>query len=220
MNVSGVKAQVDAIGAGARSGVYSFLARAYRWPEPDIIDEIIATAAHGRLAALISALPFDGGAMIQHVTRMSAAAPDISEMESAYIACFEFGTRGETPCFLYEGEHGGGRLKVMEDVLRFYDHFGLEPAASAERPDHISTECEFMHYLTFQEAATSAGSSALCRAQLDFLRIHLCDLATEVGYRLGDRSWPLYPALALVTAEFVSADRKYLERELGRAGVH
>ena len=46
-------------------------------------------------------------------------------------------------------------MKSMEEVIRFYNYFGLK--LSDERripPDHLATELEFLHYLTFRQAAS------------------------------------------------------------------
>lgn len=221
--------QVAAIGAAARSGIYSYLADAFRWPEPSspvICGELTGESTTDRLTALVSALPFDLGSFGETIAPTAGVAGAEGEIEAAYMSCFEFGSAGAPPCFAYEAEHGGGRLKVMEDVLRFYDHFGLDPAIAdggsdrsakdacpPDRPDHISTECEFMHYLTYQEAITAedgGAPAALRRAQFDFLRIHLTGLAKSISDRIGDRPLAFYPPLARFAAAFTGADLKYL----------
>jgi DMSO reductase family type II enzyme chaperone len=65
----------------------------------------------------------------------------------------------------------------MEELVRFYNHFGLSVAEARERevPDHITTELEFMHYLTFKEVlALQRGEdpAPYCAAEMDFLSRH------------------------------------------------
>jgi DMSO reductase family type II enzyme chaperone len=65
----------------------------------------------------------------------------------------------------------------MEEVTRFYHHFGLSLGGeSRELPDHITTELEFMHFLTFREVAALENGQdrgPYVRAERDFLQRHL-----------------------------------------------
>jgi|TARA_B100000315_G_scaffold242894_1_gene265642 DMSO reductase family type II enzyme chaperone len=67
-------------------------------------------------------------------------------------------------------------MKTMEEAIRFYEHFGLETAqATRELPDHLATELEFLHFLTFSEAEaleTGTDPGSFRRAQRDFLARH------------------------------------------------
>ena len=66
---------------------------------------------------------------------------------------------------------GGDRMKKMEDVVRFYEYFGLHASAEDPRPpDHLSTELEFMKFLAYKEAASASPrlQASFRRAQLDF----------------------------------------------------
>ena len=79
---------------------------------------------------------------------------------------------------------------LLEAVRGFYQEGGWPSAPSADdAPDHLSTECEFMHYLGRQEAhAWGAGDGAKGRQyrllEHRFLEEHLAhwllDLCTEV----------------------------------------
>jgi DMSO reductase family type II enzyme chaperone len=67
-------------------------------------------------------------------------------------------------------------MKGMEEVIRFYNYFGLSMAETPrELPDHLTTELEFLHFLTFREAeALQRGETAdsYRRAQRDFIARH------------------------------------------------
>src|SRR4030065_69651 len=61
------------------------------------------------------------------------------------------GPAGEPPGSLVAGHHERDRLRVMEELVRFYDFFGLG-LAPGTMPDHLTAELDFMHFLTFREA--------------------------------------------------------------------
>lgn len=67
---------------------------------------------------------------------------------------------GHTACSLipayeleYGEEHTHRQPQQLSDIAAFYNAFGLKINSKVgERVDHISVECEFMHYLLFKEA--------------------------------------------------------------------
>src|SRR3972149_4334347 len=116
-------------------------------------------------------------------------------MEAEYIRLFEVGA-GRPFCPLYEGSHRAGRMKIMEELVRFYEHFGLL-AAAGDQPDHLCTELEFMHYLSFKQAAGGGASAELTLAQADFLGRRLCPWLPRLRDRAAaaDTPSPFYGAL-------------------------
>jgi len=193
----------EAVAAGARSRLYALLARAFRYPEGDSwagLPQAMAEAA--------SSLPYS----------LDAPVPQEAPRAEDYVHAFEVGGPYGPPCFIYEGEHGGGRLKVMEDVLRFYDHFGLQPAQEdgrRDRPDHLAAELEFMHALAFLEAkALEEGGdpTPYRRAQREFLRFHLADFAAAVASRLEGMGVPFYSAAAQVAHRLCAQELVFLSQ--------
>jgi DMSO reductase family type II enzyme chaperone len=109
--------------------------------------------------------------------------------------------------------------QVMEDLLRFYEHFGL--ALSLERrelPDHLTVELEFLHYLTFKEvAALTRGldPSPYRRAQRDFLERHPTRWLPRLRAKISqERALPPFTALVGTANDFVHADLAHLRRLL------
>ena len=105
-------------------------------------------------------------------------------------------------------------MKVMEDATRFYNYFGLRLAGELrELPDHITTELEFLHYLTFREAQIrqqGQDPSSLLRAERDFLARHLCRWVPRLQARLAKQdTLPFFPALVHLALEFFETDRSY-----------
>jgi DMSO reductase family type II enzyme chaperone len=82
---------------------------------------------------------------------------------------------------------GMDQSALFEELMRFYEFFGLSRATHAEMPDHLCVELEFMHYLTHLEGDTAPGSAAwraLRRAQHDFLARHLRRLVHGIRSKL------------------------------------
>lgn len=67
---------------------------------------------------------------------------------------------------LYESEHRCQhefqKAENLADIMGFYYAFGVEP--NGERPDHISTELDFMRYLLFKEGRAIESGNADHRA--------------------------------------------------------
>ncbi|MCZ7526759.1 MAG: molecular chaperone TorD family protein [Acidimicrobiia bacterium] len=181
--------------AACRSAVYALLAACLRAPDPSLRTAIATGTLLGSLREA-----FEGAQWPPFPFERLDVGPDIS-LEQAYLEHFELGGPAGPPAVLYEAEHGGGRLKVLEDVLRFYDHFGLDPArgpAWRDRPDHVATELEFLHVLGFREAkALEEGNdpTPFRAAARDFLRFHALDVVTAISERIEPRDVPFYSAL-------------------------
>ncbi len=128
---------------------------------------------------------------------------------------FEVGGRGGAPCPLYGGHYARDRLRTMEELVRFYNFFGLRLSPGL-MPDHLTVELEFMHYLTFKEAeARAAGGDveSYLRAQKDFLDRHLVSWLPQLAAKLRQqRPAPFYRALGGLAARFVECERRYVGR--------
>ena len=104
----------------------------------------------------------------------------------------------------------------MEDVLRFYDHFGISPSldeGTRDRPDHIANELEFMHILSFQEAAaieSGSGSDAYRQAARDFLRFHLVDFTKAIADRTEPKGTPLYSGITALARDLCQQHYQFL----------
>lgn len=72
---------------------------------------------------------------------------------------------------------------LMEELVRFYDFFGLKRNEDSETPDHLAVQLEFMHFLTYLEQKARERSEPienLRKAQYDFLDRHLKRLTAGV----------------------------------------
>ena len=198
--------------AANRSRMYQLLGAAFAFPDEDFFEAVHDGTFATTLAEMCVGLPYD-------LTKV--ATPDLiaggtscAEFESEYIRLFDVGPAGP-PCPLYGGTYIGDRMKVMEDATRFYNFFHLRLSAEMrELPDHITTEMEFLHYLTFREAeACQQGLdvSSLLRAERDFLARHLCKWMPHLQARLAKQTTlSFFPALVRFAAAFLAADQAYV----------
>ncbi len=204
------------LAAGARSGIYRLLADSFSYPS-DIFSETLASGDwYRRVCELAQHLPFEFSGAAE--PSFAAATPDA--LQQGYVSIFEVGT-GRPYCPLYEGSHRSGRMKLMEDLVRFYEHFGLR-IQPGDHPDHLCAELEFMHYMAFKEATALAHADPVAdvrRAQRDFLDRHLCRWLPRIRSRLESaRDLPSFYFLAAELAEdFCRRDMEWLKVGWGKA---
>lgn len=198
-------------GAAARSRVYQLLGLAFSFPDAEFFDSIRDGTLAAALDAACADLPYAASARPDGLRGVDGSPDDF---ESEYIRLFDVGT-GRPPCPLYGGAYGGDRMQAMEDAARFYDYFDLHLSQERrELPDHITTELEFLHYLTFREAELlqrGAAPDSLQRAQRDFLARHLCKWVPKMRARIAQQTTSAF-FLALVqwSADFFAADHAYV----------
>jgi DMSO reductase family type II enzyme chaperone len=194
-----------------RSFLYSLFSRGFRFPSQEQCESVKAGKFADEVQGAIGNLPYGG---FQSLALGRGAGMSYEEFQGNFIALFEVGGAQGPPSFLYEGEFGGGRMKVMEEVLRFYHHFGLRISEEKrDRPDHLASELEFMHLLTFKDTeAVTQGKDrgAYLKAEQDFLRFHLGGFVAAVASRVGSRGIPFYSDLANLVDGFCQKDLAYL----------
>lgn len=96
-----------------------------------------------------------------------------------YLEAFDPGA-SSTATSLNEASHVELEASVLfEELVRFYEHFGLRRQEQAGLPDHLAVELEFMHFLSeLEQAAVARGEdvAAVHAAQRDFLDRHVLRL--------------------------------------------
>jgi DMSO reductase family type II enzyme chaperone len=205
--------------AAARSRFYDLLAHAFAVPDPAFYRAVREGAFAAQVWENVAVLPYafafaDGEAVRQQLGEVAGH----QELQSEYIRLFDVGTP-RPPCPLYGGEYKKGRKGTMEELIRFYNYFGLHPSPrSRDMPDHITIELEFMHFLIFREVAAlhhQQDRTSYLRAERDFLERHLCAWVPRLVERLGrQQPQPFYAALARLADAFLAADLHYLQRTL------
>ena len=197
--------------AAKRSRMYQLLGAAFAFPDEDFFEAIHDGTFATTLAQMCIGLPYDLTSVA--TLDLVPGGTSYAEFESEYIRLFDVGPAGP-PCPLYGGVYIGDRMKVMEDATRFYNFFHLRLAPDMrELPDHITTELEFLHYLTFREAEVSQQGldvSSLLRAERDFLARHLGKWMPHLRARLAKQTTlAFFPALVRFAATFLAADQAY-----------
>ena len=179
--------------------------------------EFVAAFAGGEIASearrLVDALAYPTPYPLP-LDAVALASGDPGEVEVEFIRLFDVPSGG-APVPLYGGVHGGDRRQVMEELLRFYRHFGLSVANAPERdlPDAIPTVLEFLSFLCAGEAeATDAEAIESFRtAQRDILERHITKWTPAIAGRLARKDpMPLYRALIDLLGHFAAAEHAAL----------
>ena len=203
-------ATAEEVATGARSRLYRLLADGFLYPD----QAFFAALQTGRYRDEVMATcePLDYG--LDPAFDGLVASGRYLDFQAQFLRLFEVGL-GVPPCPLYSGIYRGGRKAVMEELVRFYNFFGLSTQHGAgELPDHVATELEFMHFLAFKELTAvhrAQDPSAYRHAQHDFLERQLISWLPDLETRLsGLEPAPFYAALTMLTNAFVRSEHAYL----------
>jgi DMSO reductase family type II enzyme chaperone len=210
----------EALDAARRSRGWRLFDIAFSYPDAELVDAIrtgeLEDALREELAALDPALAegADWAAL-----RDAGQEPD--DLACEYTRLFDVGASGP-PCPLYGGLYGGARMKVMEEAVRFYNHFGLTLADSPrELPDHLSTELEFLHFLAFREAEAlqrDEDAGPWRRAQRDFVARHPGRWVPKLRERVEHQSpLPYFRELVRLLERYLAHEQAHLVRLAGAA---
>ncbi len=199
--------------AEVRSRFYAHLSRAFAFPRPEFHREVVEGRWLAAGAELIGALPARIAAGAAGAWRAPA---DYDHFQTEYIRLFEVGARGSAASPLFSGQYGRDRLRTMEELVRFYNFFGLRISPGV-MPDHVTVELEFMHFLAFKEAEAGDGGdiNSYRRAQRDFLQRQLANWWPLLAAGLKrQRPLPFYRSLVALAGRFFDSERTYLHRAL------
>ena len=195
--------------SAARSQAYLFLGRTFAFPSQAFYDDVTGGRWQEQAAGLLPQLPFP-------VPPLGGDPPTVSldDFQTEYNRLFEVGTMGGPPCPLFGGLYDRDRMRVMEELIRFYNYFGLG-LAQGQLPDHITVELEFMHYLTHKEAEAhqnGGDQESFRRAQKDFLDRHLGKWVPVLHQKLAEcQPLPFFGGLVAWTEDFLGRERQYLK---------
>ncbi|MCK9518469.1 MAG: molecular chaperone TorD family protein, partial [Dehalococcoidia bacterium] len=116
-----------------------------------------------------------------------------------YMGTFEI--PAGSACPLYTGVYARQRREAMEELLRFYRHFGLTLSEDPrDLPDSVPTVLEFLQFLAWREARAEDGDDgmALRKARRDIVQRHLGPWAKGTSERLADRQELFYPRTVML----------------------
>lgn len=188
-----------------RSDLYALFAFMFAYPDIDWVTGIRAGEVARRMADLCMSLDLVAPLQPDCAALADAGKAD-DDLAIEYTRLFDTG-----PISLHGGHNHGTTIQVMEEVLRFHEHFGLTPNPQQnELPDHLVSELEFMHYLCYQEAqATESGAGPYRRAQRDFLERQLGRWAPQLHGRLVEQqALPFFSEAARLLAGFLASEQE------------
>lgn len=116
------------------------------------------------------------------------------------------------------GAGGSERLRAaayldtgLDEVDRSYEYFGLGVPDDGLPADHLGTECDFMQFVTYKEAAARSSrlQGSFRRAQYDFLDRHLRVWVPELVAAVADTS-SFWGGVVGLVDRFTDADHTYL----------
>lgn len=202
-----------------RSLTYAAFATAFGYPDQDGLDTIRSGALADALNQLLTTLDpqLVSGADWE---ALRDAGPDDDALQVDFTRLFDAGEDGPD-CPMNGSHYHGGETEAKEELVRFYNFFGLSLAdGQQEEPDHLVTELEFLHYLTYQEAQLAAegeSTEGLLRAQRDFIARHPGEWVPAMQQQLiGQKALRFFPALTGLLARFLKAEEARLTEQIER----
>jgi TorA maturation chaperone TorD len=145
---------------------------------------------------------------------------ELDELKRAYDGLFR-----ASEVWLYGTEHLAKnefqRSNELADIMGFYRAFGVEP--DRDRPDSLSGELEFMHYLIFKrlhalkngDTEDAREKARICQdAERKFFRRHVHPAATKIAEAILAKSENgFYRETAQELLEFLESDERFLGRD-------
>ena len=190
----------------ARSAVYQLLGRLFTPPDVDHWERARDGRWGKELAEAAAGLPY------ALVVGDLALADDVDRaaFEAAFAAAFDGAVLG--------GDRAPDRARALEEINRAYEYFGLAAASGGDLPaDHLVSECDYLQYLTFREAAAQSDRlrKSYRRAQLEFLDGHLAWTASLPDCAPAAGTLLFLAEAALLVASFVHTDTEYVRSLVG-----
>jgi DMSO reductase family type II enzyme chaperone len=195
--------------AHARSSLYGLFAELLSFPTEELVEAIREGMLGDSVADMARELPYTFGPEAS----LTDAGLTYLDLQSEYMRLFDL-PGGGPACPLYVGVFAPSRREAMEELLRFYRHFGLTVAADAhDLPDALPTVLEFMHYLVSREAHAEQREAvdALRAAQRDVLERHVLRWTTMATARLPERQpLPFYLAAVRTLHRYCTSEASSL----------
>ena len=206
----------------ARSSLYGLLGECFAYPDEEFADSVRSGSLARRIAGLAGAID---PALLDGLDLASLADATATQHALAieYTRLFDAGARG-TGCALNGGLQVGPQMKVMEEAVRFYNHFGLALGEEQkELPDHLTTELDFLHFLSCGEHERGSRGESVdpyILAQRDFIARHPGRWVPVMHRKLESLGpMPLFLALSAVLQRLLQHELLRLEAAHGAASL-
>jgi DMSO reductase family type II enzyme chaperone len=194
--------------AAARSMVYACFAKLFNYPTDALAQAIIDGELYEELRQVAAVLPYPSSLATRNYPLFPESA---DEIQACYCDMFE-ASAGRDAIPLNEKDHVQvERSHLWEELMRFYEYFGLEYSTDRvqEAPDHLVTELDFLHYLSFLEAGTEGDAAAFAHARSDFFERHLVNWVPVLAAKL-ERAAPdsPYAELCAMLCDFIEEEQR------------
>ncbi|MBI1737305.1 MAG: molecular chaperone TorD family protein [Candidatus Rokubacteria bacterium] len=204
--------RAQATRALARSHVYRAAALAFRHPDADALAALRRLTDAADLAGWI-ALPVAEALGALH---RALADTTVDELRAEHARTFGHVMLSDCPLYETVGSGDGDAFRqsqALADVAGFYRAFGLDVAD--DRPDHVSVELEFMHYLAYREAYAvehhgPEAVATLREAQARFVADHLGAWGPALARAVAERTGGPLAAAAALLERCLAAERELL----------
>jgi len=199
-----------AVTAGEREDIYRFLSTLCLRPPSDALISMI------REGSVLSSVEDEGPYMRLFVDQSREAGNLKDELESEHTAIFVLpsGVLPHESVYVDKNKRLGGRATI--NVGKFYEKAGAELLdSSAEMPDHLGMELEFMGFLCGIERELwekERGALQECiEIQKAFLEEHLLKWVHPCCEKIMETAtYGFYKAIAHFTIEFMKAEEVHV----------
>jgi DMSO reductase family type II enzyme chaperone len=207
-----------------RSQLYLCFATAFSYPDETFLDSLTSGEFFDLLVDLGTRLPYSNPFEGAHIDRLQSEMVR-QEIKVFYSTVFQSGNQAVP---LRELAYSTLTEKaLLEELFRFYQHFGLEFSQGElrELPDNLPIELEFLHYLTYLEAEAlneadnhsnnnsnnNNNREALHNAQRDFINLHPGKWVLQFSTRLAKLpDSAVYSSLAELLHQFIAREKFFL----------
>lgn len=208
--------------AATCSYLYGLLGECFAYPDAELVDSLRGGTLLAQVRRLCDAL---APSLLEglNIGALGDPAASLDDLAIEYTRLFDAGAQG-TGCSLNGGLQYGPQMKVMEEAVRFYTHFGLTlTEEQKELPDHLTTELNFLHFLAYGEHLLEArGESATSYrlARRDFIARHPGRWLPVMEDKLRTMEpMPLFLALTGLLQRLLAWDLARLEASHGAASL-
>ncbi len=166
------------------------------------------SAVYGGFAAAFRTA--DGGSDILDET---IVPPPPEDAPRAFMAAFDPAISKAAVSLHASAHTERDQTDLYQELIRWYDHFGLKRRDGGELPDHLSIMLEFLQFVTVQEHANATDTTAvtsLHAAQRDFIERQVMPLVETVIGKL-ETDEPRYHALPRALQAFLGDEKLALD---------
>ena len=208
--------------AAVYSQLYGLLGECFCYPDAKLVESICSGTLAQQVHELCGELE-PGFLQAIDTTTLVDEGATLAALTQEFTRLFDAGARG-TACSLNGGLQVGPQMKVMEEAVRFYGHFGLTLSEEQkELPDHLTTELNFLHFLALGEhelQGQSAPTTAYRLARRDFIARHPGRWVPVMKLKLQTMNpLPLFLGLTGLLEHLLSRDLAELEASHGKAAL-